>query len=208
MKIWFATILILFPFGLSKATIKDNHMLDVHGIKIWYSQSGKKNAIPTIYLHGGPGYNSYAFEHSIGPLLEKDLNMIYLDQRGGGRSQVEDSAVLGINYLRDDVEALRLKLGAKKVNLIAHSFGGLVALEYLKKYKAQVSRVVLVDISAGCNNFWPELFWLLNMSHTKAKIMPLRSYLDSIWTLLHVQLLDNYSKAAFNSGASPFIRRG
>jgi proline iminopeptidase len=136
-----------FLFGASKNNFTGS-ILDVSGVKIWYRQAGKSSSIPTIYLHGGPGYNSYAFERSSGPLLEKQLQMVYVDQRGGGRSPVADSSQLGINNLRDDVELIRLKLKASKINLIAHSFGGLVALEYLKKYQDHVHKIILVDISA------------------------------------------------------------
>ncbi len=138
--------------GASKHSFSNGTTLDVGGVKIWYRQAGINSSIPTIYLHGGPGYNSFAFERSSGPLLEKKLNMIYLDQRGGGRSPISNSSQLGINNLRDDVESVRNSLKAKKINLIAHSFGGLVALEYLKKYQDHINKIVFVEISADLSS--------------------------------------------------------
>jgi proline iminopeptidase len=135
-------------FGDLKKISDNGDYLNVGGVKIWYRQAGKSAICPTIYLHGGPGYNSYAFERTAGPFLEEKLHMVYLDQRGGGRSPVSDSNQLGINYLRDDIEAIRHKLKANKINLIAHSFGGLVALEYLKKYQKYLNKIIFVDISA------------------------------------------------------------
>lgn len=138
--------------GATTNNFWDGATLDVGGVKIWYRQAGKISAIPTIYLHGGPGYNSFAFERSSGPLLEKALRMVYVDQRGGGRSPVGNSSQLGINNLRDDIESIRKSIKAEKINLIAHSFGGLVALEYLKKYQDHVNKIVFVDISADLSS--------------------------------------------------------
>lgn len=99
-----------------------------------------------MYLHGGPGYNSYAFEKSVGALLAPQLRMVYLDQRGSGRSQFDGhQEKLGINPTIEDVERLRKHLGVARLSLIGHSFGALVALEYVKTYPDHVGSVILVD---------------------------------------------------------------
>lgn len=43
--------------------------------------------MPVVYLHGGPGQGSQSFAKFAGPELEKGLRMVYLDQRGSGRSE-------------------------------------------------------------------------------------------------------------------------
>ena len=41
---------------------------------------------PCLYLHGGPGSGSLWLEEFMGDYLEKNFQMVYLDQRGVGRS--------------------------------------------------------------------------------------------------------------------------
>lgn len=40
-----------------------------------------------LYIHGGPGSGSYLLEKLYGDSLEKHFKMVYLDQRGVGRSR-------------------------------------------------------------------------------------------------------------------------
>lgn len=55
------------------------------GLALYYDISGKGD--PCLFLHGGPGYWSKSFQHYARDLLEENLQMIYLDQRGCGRSE-------------------------------------------------------------------------------------------------------------------------
>jgi proline iminopeptidase len=53
--------------------------------------------------------------------------------------------------LVEDVEELRRALGVPKIAVIAHSFGGTLALEYAAKYGDRISRMVLI----GAASDWP-----------------------------------------------------
>lgn len=113
---------------------------------LWYKVAGPSSAPVVLYLHGGPGYNSYDFERSVGRKLEKKLRMVYLDQRGSGRSAtVEDPSLLGMEQLVDDVERLRVELKAPKIGIIAHAFGGMIALNYAKLHPDRIRALVLVE---------------------------------------------------------------
>lgn len=54
------------------------------GTKLYTKSIGE--GLPCLDIHGGPGAWSYHFEALGGNSLEAHLNMIYLDQRGCGRS--------------------------------------------------------------------------------------------------------------------------
>jgi proline iminopeptidase len=45
----------------------------------------------------------------------------------------------------EDIEQLRKHLGAQKIDLIGHSFGTILAMEYAARYHRQVSRMVLAS---------------------------------------------------------------
>ena len=132
------------------------HQVVVGDVRLWYKVAGHgaKGAPPLLFLHGGPGYNSYSFEAQAGSALEKTLQVIYLDQRGSGRSERPWRGEYSIAALVDDIEALRKTLGVDKFALLGHSFGGTLALEYAAKYPGHVAKMVLVsaasDIPAAC----------------------------------------------------------
>jgi proline iminopeptidase len=122
------------------------------GASIWYKVSGNDRGATLYFLHGGPGYNSYSFEKTAGALLEREFRVVYIDQRGTGRSAVEASATneegrVGYGMARtvNDIERIRATLGDTRVGLIGHSFGGVVAAEYAHRYPERVLGVAFVE---------------------------------------------------------------
>ncbi|QDQ82499.1 alpha/beta hydrolase [Paraburkholderia megapolitana] len=114
------------------------------GVRLWYREAGQPNGTPVVFLHGGPGEGSQTFARYAGPELEPHLRMIYLDQRGSGRSQrPKNSSAYSINRMVQDIEELRLQLGVQRIDIIGHSFGTILGLEYAARYPEHVSRVVL-----------------------------------------------------------------
>src|SRR5580693_6177420 len=97
---------------------------------------------PLVFLHGGPGYNSYSFEKTIGAKLEDHAQMIYFDERGSGRSERPWTKNYEMASLTQDLEALRKSLGIPQISLIGHSFGGTIALEYAARYPDQVQKLI------------------------------------------------------------------
>lgn len=120
------------------------------GARIWYRLAGNKQGPTVVYLHGGPGYNAYGFERMVGSSLERRLRMVYFDQRGCGRSFSPDlpPEKLGLEPTVTDIERLRIALGVERISLVAHSFGGLVALGYMHAYPNHVARIVMVETTA------------------------------------------------------------
>jgi proline iminopeptidase len=128
----------------------------VNGVRLWYKVAGKTAAgiPPLLFLHGGPGYNSYSFEVQAGRALEAQLPVIYLDQRGSGRSERPWRGDYTLAGMVEDIEALRKSLGVPKLAIMGHSFGGTLALEYAAAYPQHVAKMVLIgaasDIPAAC----------------------------------------------------------
>jgi len=113
--------------------------------ELYYESGGSTYGAPTLYIHGGRGYNAYTFRRAVGEQLESALHMVYVDQRGMGRSVLGPSADDGLLATLADFETLREVLGFQKWNVIGHSFGGLIAASYKKAHPDRVGRVLLVD---------------------------------------------------------------
>jgi proline iminopeptidase len=69
--------------------------------------------------------------------------MVYLDQRGAGRSERPWNEAYSIGLMVDDLERLRRAWGVPRIALVSHSFGTILAMEYAAKYPNHVARVVL-----------------------------------------------------------------
>jgi proline iminopeptidase len=139
------------------------HQRVVNGVRLYYRVAGDAPAAraPVLFLHGGPGYNSYSFARLMGPRLEKSRRMVYLDQRGCGRSERPWEGGYSLDVLVADLEALRQELGVERWVLLGHSFGGTLALEYAVRYPQHVAGVVFVsgfsDASASFSTWKREL---------------------------------------------------
>ena len=149
--------LIAFCLGLGRTDVLGQQPLSVgerqaveNGVRLWYKVAGQPQPeqAPVLFLHGGPGYNSYSFENTIGKQLERHMQMIYLDERGSGRSERPVDGDYSMPTLVADIEALRKSLGIPKLTLMGHSFGGTIALEYAARYPEHVQRLIILDGAA------------------------------------------------------------
>lgn len=140
-----ACLLVPAPaFAHPVAMTTGEHRFATGKVRLWYRVAGRTRGIPVIFLHGGPGEGSQTFARYAGPALEARLRMVYLDQRGSGRSDRPKGAEnYSIAQLLDDIEALRRRLGAPRIDLIGHSFGTILGLEYAARYPGRVAHLVL-----------------------------------------------------------------
>lgn len=98
---------------------------------------------PLVCLPGGPMLDS-AYLGDLGGLSARHA-LVRLDPRGTGESAVpDDPATYRCDRQVADVEALRVHLGLDRLDLLAHSAGSAVALQYAAAHPDRVGRLVLV----------------------------------------------------------------
>ena len=95
-----------------------------------------------IVLHGGYGGDHSYLINLVLPHSDTHRFVLY-DQRGSLRTEAPDSSITYANFV-EDLEALRIELGLKSVQLLAHSNGAMIALDYLGTYPERVSKLVLM----------------------------------------------------------------
>lgn len=104
---------------------------------------GDRTDTPVVFLHGGPGYNCATFEATTAQALaDKGYFVIAYDRRGEGRSQ--GSAKYTFKQTSEDLLEILDSCKINQANLLAHSFGGMVAVNFAEKYPDRVSSVVLI----------------------------------------------------------------
>jgi proline iminopeptidase len=120
--------------------------LHVPGGDIWYKVTGSGTELPLVLIHGGPGMSSFMlkpFEE-----LGNDRQVIRYDQLGGGKSaKITDTTLFTIDHFVKELDLLRAHLGLKKWNVLGHSWGTVVALEY---YRAFPEHVVSLTLGSLC----------------------------------------------------------
>ena len=139
---WLASIGLGFAFYKlyqSIGTIKYFETSDF--VELFTKTSGKGETC--IYVHGGPGAWSKSFEKLGGNRLESFMKMIYLDQRGCGRSEKAWNKDYSLERMIADLDELIDSTGAGKVFLLAHSFGGVIATNYALKHPDKVKGLIL-----------------------------------------------------------------
>ena len=111
------------------------------GVFIYYKSFG--SGPPLLILHGGPGASHDYFLPHLVPLARKN-RLVFIDERGGGKSpKLENPAEYTVENMVEDTEAVRKALRLGKINLLGHSFGGVLAQAYALKYQKNLSHLVL-----------------------------------------------------------------
>ena len=121
-------------------------MIDVgDGHRLFYERVGTPGGTPAVFLHGGPGAGCSADHRRLFDPARYDL--LLFDQRGCGRSTPH--AGLDANttwHLVEDVERLRVMVGAKRWLVFGGSWGSTLALAYAEAYSERVSALILRGI--------------------------------------------------------------
>jgi proline iminopeptidase len=121
-------------------------------VDIAYNQFGHDTGrTPAIIVNGGPGFShTYMLLTDIFTRkVARDRSVSFYDQRGIGNSKLLHAAApQGIESQVADLEALRVKLGYGKMDLIGHSWGGELVMAYGAAYPQHIQHLVLIDSAA------------------------------------------------------------
>ncbi len=117
------------------------------GVKLFVKKSGSGE--PMLFIHGGPGSNSFYFEKEGGNIFERAATMIYVDQRGCGRSDIPKNGDYSLSRVVKDFDEIRQALGIDKWMVMAHSFGGILATEYAYEYPNTIASMVYLNCTVN-----------------------------------------------------------
>ena len=158
-----ATVLVLLSVGVpvigsgqDVAQPTDEAILEVEGARLAYRVFGEGE--PVVVLHGGPGLDSSYLLPQMAQAAD-GFRLIFYDQRtSGGSSSATDVAAVTLADFVADLENLRTGLGLGRLNLLGHSWGGMLAMFYAVEHPENVGSLVLVSSGGARSTFWGELF--------------------------------------------------
>jgi proline iminopeptidase len=114
----------------------------IRGVELFVRRVGA--GPPVVVLHGGPGADHDYLRPGFDALAD-GRELLYYDQRGGGRSAVARDVPVGWSEQVADLEALRQHWGFERMSVAGYSWGGLLALLYAVRHPGRLERLALVS---------------------------------------------------------------
>jgi proline iminopeptidase len=165
-KIIFLLVIVFFVSTAGNAqsfpeSQTDGKYYTVNGYKLWTVSFGKGD--PLFFIAGGPGGSHYGLRSF--DSLSATNTLIYFDNLGRGKSDTAKN-VKEYSIERDieDLEGLRKAMGFSTINILGHSYGGVVAQGYAIKYSSKVKHLILA------NTFHSYLMWQENDDNSNHEI--------------------------------------
>ena len=130
--------------------------VNINGVPHFIKKIGEGE--PLLVLHGGPGlFHDYLVKHF--EKLAAKYQVVFYDQRGCGKTIFpKDTSSITMSIFIEDLEEIRKHLKIEKLNLIGHSWGGILAVNYGKKYPNNLNKLMLISPGPSTSAYFDETF--------------------------------------------------
>jgi proline iminopeptidase len=117
-------------------------------VPLYWCRYGEPGAPRLLVLHGGPGAShDYLLPQMLA--LAESHELIFYDQRGGGRSRTDDREPITWRTHVADLDAVVAEFGLGAPSIVGYSWGGLLALlatiDRAERSAPMPTRLVLID---------------------------------------------------------------
>ena len=138
-----AALLLMAAASAGAADLGQSGFVDSGGVKLHFVAAGEGPLL--VLLHGFPDYH-YTWRDQM-PALSKHFRVVALDLRGYNRSDKPEGVD---NYKLDrliaDVAAVLVHFNQRKVILVGHDWGGLIAWAFAATHPDKVDRLVILNL--------------------------------------------------------------
>ncbi len=155
-----AAMLAFVQAGAAPSAPVHSRHAAVNGVQLHYLIAGKGD--PVLLLHGY-AQNSHMWLPLI-PELAKTHTVIAPDLRGFGTS-AKPASGYDKKTMAQDVHALVESLGFRKVSVVGHDIGLMVAYAYAAQYPEDVDRIALMDAFLPGVGDWTKVWLLRDLWH-------------------------------------------
>lgn len=137
---------------------------NVNGAELYYKVMG--DGEPIVILHGGPAFEHTYLLPQMGKLAQR-FKLIFYDQRAtGGSIASTDSSSITLENFVEDLEGIRKAFDLDKMNLLGHSWGGMLAMFYGIKYPQNVNSLMLISTGGARSDFLDDLDYNIDRNRT------------------------------------------
>lgn len=146
IPVLFLANILLRPITFTETVDRDNSLpaLMLNDYTFHAETQGDPDNPVVIALHGGPG-GDYRNLLPIAPLAD-EFFLVFYDQRMTGLSSREFDSVISLQSYFDDLDAFVDHFGkGRKVSLLGHSWGAMMASGYVGMHPEKVDKIVLIE---------------------------------------------------------------
>jgi pimeloyl-ACP methyl ester carboxylesterase len=115
------------------------------GVGLDVRVAGPEGGTPVLLLHGFPEF-WYGWHRQVGPLAEAGCRVLVPNQRGYDTSDKPSGvAAYGLDTLAADAIALQSLVGGRRLHLVGHDWGGLVAWWTALRYPDRIASLTILN---------------------------------------------------------------
>jgi len=129
---------------------ESGHLIAGPGGELYVEVRGPASGVPLLMVNGGPGFaHNYVHCSNAWDEIAKRRRVVFYDQRGVGRSaslKKDESCNLADQIA--DLDAVRVSVGADRIDLLGHSWGGYLVMAYTARHPEHIRHLLIVDSAA------------------------------------------------------------
>jgi proline iminopeptidase len=151
-------------------------------VPLYWCKYGAQSTPPLLVLHGGPGaHHDYLLPQLLALTdMAGGRELLFYDQRGGGRSKTSARETITWETQVRDVAAVIREFGLDRSTIVGYSWGGLLALLYAAHASRQTgasapNALVLIDPATISRHYRSEFEQEFARRQSSAQIEQLRS---------------------------------
>jgi proline iminopeptidase len=151
----------LLPAQTTPTLREGEGFVAVPGGRIWYRVVGHGPKTPLLVIHGCCGVGSYYLT----PLaaLGDDRPVVFYDQIDNGRSDHPgDTTLWRMPHFIDEIKVLREALGLKDIDVLGHSWGANVAVDYMLTKPPGVHALILAGPELDMSRYFADIARLVD----------------------------------------------
>src|SRR3954468_9335664 len=131
---------------------RENGLTTTTPLPLYWARYGTPGAKPILVLHGGPGAeHDYLLPQMLD--LAPGRELVFYDQRGGGRSKPDDRTPITWRTQVEDLALVARELSldsGEGLTIVGYSWGALLAILYAieaaaERVQPSVARLALID---------------------------------------------------------------
>jgi pimeloyl-ACP methyl ester carboxylesterase len=128
---------------LAPDAVKDEKFVRIGGIEQWISVRGRHRDAPILlFLHGGPGFTSIPGSYLYTAEWQEYFTVVQWDQRGAGKTFGRNpglpasslSIARAVSDAEEVADYLRKTYGRRKIVLLGHSWGSIIAAQLAQRH--------------------------------------------------------------------------
>jgi proline-specific peptidase len=113
--------------------------------------------LPILVIAGGPG-SPHNYLLDLQQLAQNDRQVIFYDQLGSGKSgKPTDNSIWSVGLFIEELETLRQKLKLDDIYILGHSWGGMLAIDYMLTKPSGIHGLILASSMVSMPLFREEM---------------------------------------------------